>query len=418
MNKFQRKDFQTREILIICIFVIRTGEYINFMKIPQKRNYKSGHYIELLRSGKQFFADCLREIDKAKHFIHFQTYIVDDDETGRRFVNALIKAAKRGVKVYFLLDAYGGASFSKTLEDEVVEAGILFRKFSPAFITKDFQLSLRLHHKVLLVDGEIAIIGGINVANRYRGTPGMKEWLDFAILMRGPECAHVLFILKKLWNKAFILRRERARETIHFPARYQENVNIKVLQNNWYRNKIEILKSYRSAMKHSKDRMIIMASYFLPGRNERRLLRLASRRGVDIQIVLSAESDAHFFKRATNFLYDFILRNNIRIYEYLPSNLHAKVATVDGTWCTIGSYNLNHLSDYGSVEMNVDILNSKFTREFETVLLRIIEKDCRQVYFNEYTRRKTWVSRLADWSSYQMIRLMMRMMFMLTGKPK
>jgi cardiolipin synthase A/B len=388
------------------------------MKIPQRRNYKSGHSVELLRSGKQYFADCLREIDKAKHFIHFQTYIVDDDETGRRFVNALIKAAKRGVRVYFLLDAYGGASFSKTLADEVVEAGILFRKFSPGFITKDFQLSLRLHHKVLLVDGEVAIIGGMNVANRYRGTPGMKEWLDFAILMRGPECAHVLFILKKLWNRAFILRRERARETIHSPVRYEANINLKVLQNNWYRNKIEILKSYRSAMKHSKDRMIIMASYFLPGRNERRLLRQASRRGVDIKIVLAAESDAHLFKRATNFLYDFILRNNIRIYEYLPSNLHAKVATVDGTWCTIGSYNLNHLSDYGSVEMNADILNSKFTREFEAILLRIIEKDCRQVYFNEYTRRKTWISRLADWSSYQMIRFLMRMMFMLTGRAK
>jgi cardiolipin synthase A/B len=388
------------------------------MKIPSTRDYKSGHSVELLRSGKQYFAACQSEIDKAKHFIHFQTYIVEDDETGRRFVNALIKAAKRGVKVYFLLDAYGGSSFSGNLINEVEEAGILFRKFSPAFITKEFQMSLRLHHKVLLIDGEVAVIGGMNVANRYRGTKEMKEWLDFALLIRGPECAHVLFILKKLWNKAFIQRRERSRETVHFPARYDENVNVKVLQNNWYRNKIEILKSYRHAIKHSKDRMIIMASYFLPGRNERRLLRFASRRGVDIRIVLSAESDAQVFKRATNFLYDFILRNNIRIYEYLPSNLHAKVATVDGSWCTIGSYNLNHLSDYGSIEMNADILNSKFARGFETILLGIIEKDCRQVIFKEYSHRRTWLSRLADWSSYQMIRTMMRIMFMLTGNKR
>jgi cardiolipin synthase A/B len=388
------------------------------MKIPTRRDYKSGHAVELLRSGKQYFTACLREIDKARKYIHFQTYIVDDDETGRRFVNALIKAAKRGVRVYFLIDAYGGASFSKNLIAEVEEAGILFRKFSPAFITKDFQMSLRLHHKVLLVDGEVAIIGGMNVANRYRGTPKLKEWLDFAILIRGPECGHVLFILKKTWNKAFFRRKERSHETVHFPHHYNENVNVKVLQNNWYRNKIEILKSYRSAMKHSKDRMIIMASYFLPGRNERKLLRLASRRGVDIKIVLASESDAQLFKRATNFLYDFILRNNIRIYEYLPSNLHAKVATVDGTWSTIGSYNLNHLSDYGSIEMNADILNSKFAREFEAILLGIIEKDCRQINFREYSRRKTRISRLADWASYQMIRFLMRIMFMLTGKAK
>jgi cardiolipin synthase len=258
----------------------------------------------------------------------------------------------------------------------------------------------------------------MNVANRYRGTRDLKEWLDFALLIRGPECAHVLFILKKLWNKAFIPGRERSRETVHLPVHHDDNVKIKVLQNNWYRNKIEILKSYRYAIKHSKVRMIIMASYFLPGRNERRLLRLASRKGVDIKIVLASESDAHLFKRATNFLYDFILRNHIRIYEYLPSNLHAKVATIDGNWCTIGSYNLNHLSDYGSIEMNADILNSRFAREFEAMLLGIIDKDCRQINFREYTRRKTWFSRLADWSSYQMIRFLMRIMFMLTGKAK
>lgn len=388
------------------------------MKLISKRDYKGGHKVELLRSGKQYFTECIKEIDKAVHYIHFQTYIVDDDETGRRFVNALIRAAKRGVRVYFLLDAFGGGSFSENLIAEVNEAGILFRKFSPAFITNDFQLSLRLHHKVLLVDGEVAIVGGMNVANRYRGTKELKEWLDFAILVRGPECGHVLFILKRLWNKAFITRRERSTERIQTPVFYEEDIYLRVLQNNWYRNKIEILKSYRSSIKHSKDRMIIMASYFLPGRNERRLLRLASRRGVDIRIVLASESDAHVFKRATNFLYDFILSNNIRIYEYIPSNLHAKVATVDGQWCTIGSYNLNHLSDYGSVEMNVDILSPGFVADFEKLLLRIIDKDCRQIKLHEYSLRRTKLSRFKDWLSYQMIRFLMRIMFLLTGKQK
>ena len=124
------------------------------------------------------------------------------------------------------------------------------------------------------------------------------------------------------------------------------------------------------------------------------------------------------FKRATNFLYEFILRNNISIYEYVPSNLHAKVATVDGKWSTIGSYNLNHLSDYGSIEINVDIYDYGFARYFEELLLDIIKKDCRQVTFEEYTHRKTWFFQLTDWLSYQMIRIMMRFMFLMTRKPK
>lgn len=386
------------------------------MKIPSRHTYKKGHSIELLRSGEQYFAACEKVIDEADQYIHFQTYIVDDDNTGRRFVNALIRAAERGVRVYFLLDAYGGGSFSKELISKVEEAGILFRKFSPGLMTEGFQFSLRLHHKVLLIDGEVAIIGGMNVADRYHGTPDMKEWLDFAILIKGPECAHILFILKKLWNKAFISRKERSQEPLHHPLYYDEDVRVRVLQNNWYRNKIEILKSYRSALKHARSRMIIMGSYFLPGRNERKLMRNASRRGVDIKIVLSAESDAPMLKRATNFLYDFILRNNIKIYEYLPSNLHAKVATVDGIWSTIGSYNINHLSDYGSIEMNADILDTSFAMQFEALLLGIIEQDCRQVTFSEYSQRKTWFFQLTDWFSYQMIRFLMRLLFLLAAK--
>ena len=386
------------------------------MQIPSRHDYREGHSIELLRSGENFFAAYEKAIDEAKQYIHFQTYIVDDDETGRRIVNALVRASERGIRVYFLLDAYGGNSFSKELINKVEKAGILFRLFSPQLITKGFQFSLRLHHKVLLIDGETAIIAGMNIADRYHGKTGLKEWLDFAILIKGPECAHVLFILKRLWNRAFISRKDRSRETAHHLVVYAENVKVKVLQNNWYRNKIEILKSYRSALKHAQSRMTIFASYFLPGRNERRLLRNASRQGVNIRIVLSAESDEPVFKRATNFLYDFILRNNITIYEYLPSNLHAKVATVDGNWSTIGSYNMNHLSDYGSVEMNADILDNQFTEKFEGLLQAIIEKDCRQVTFDEYIRRKTWLFQITGWFSYQMIRIMMRLMFALAAK--
>ena len=392
---------------------------VKLIKFRVPRGYRNGHYIELLRSGEQYFEACERIIDEAEKFIHFQTYIVEDDETGRRIADALARAARRGVRVYFLLDAYGGKSFSRNLISMVEEAGVFFRKFSPVMITRGFQMSLRLHHKVLLADGIVSVIGGMNVADRYHGTPTFKEWLDFAILIKGPECSHILLIVKKLWNKTFLSKKEKSTETVQSPGFYKNNVRVKVLQNNWYRNKIEILKSYRAALRHSKDHMIIFASYFLPGRNERKLLRNASRRGVDIKIVLSAVSDTWLFNKATIFLYGFILRNNIKIYEYLPSNLHAKIATVDGIWSTIGSYNMNHLSDYGSIETNADILDVSFSEYFEKILLDIIEEDCQQITIKEYTRRKTWFFQFLGWFAYQIIRFMMRLMFLLTpGKTR
>jgi len=388
------------------------------MTAPLKHDYIGGHSIELLRSGEQFFAANIKLINQAKSYIHFQSYIVDEDDTGMRIVDALARAAERGVRTYLLLDAFGTKYLTGDLIKRIENAGIFFRFFSPAFIKKGFQLSLRLHHKVLLVDGESAIIGGMNFANRYHGTAEKKEWLDFAVLVKGPECAHINSILKRLWNKTFISKHERSHEIVHHIKTYEENIRLRVLENNWYRNKIEILRSYRSAFKHSQNRMIIFASYFLPGRLERKLLRLASSRGVDIKIVLAAESDAPLFKRATGFLYDYILRNNIKIYEYLPSNLHAKVATVDGKWCTIGSYNLNHISDYGSIEMNVDVFDQAFTEKFEKLLLKLIRNDCHQVIFEEYLRRKTWLSQFSGWMSYQMIRLFMRLMAQMTSRKK
>ena len=388
------------------------------MKIPSVPEYKNGHSIELLRSGETFFTANIREIDKARHFIHFQSYIIDEDETGMRIIDALVRAAGRGVRTYLLVDAFGTKYLSGELIKKIDDSGILFRFFSPAFITKGFHLSLRLHHKVLLVDGEVAIVGGMNFADRYHGTSKKKEWLDFALLIKGPECARINNILRKHWNKTFLAKSERAQESVHNVKIYKENIKLRILENNWYRNKIEILRSYRTAFKFAQDRMIIFASYFLPGRNERRLLKMAGKRGVDITIVLAADSDAPIFKRATGFLYDFILRSNIKIYEYLPSNLHAKVATIDGKWVTIGSYNLNHISDYGSIEMNVNVLDASFTREFENMLLRIIRDDCRQVTIEDYLRRRTMISRFTGWLSYQMIRILMRWMAQMTSKKK
>ncbi len=389
------------------------------MKLPsRKHDYRSGHQVSLLQSGEQYFAAVEKIIHESKHYIHFQTYILDEDETGVRIINALIRAARRGVRTYLLLDAYGTKYLSGELVDSIEDAGILFRFFSPTFITKGLQMSLRLHSKVVLADGEVTIVGGMNFADRYHGTPKKKEWLDFAVMFRGPECAYILDIMRKLWNKKFISRTERSHERMVQPVSYPDNVRLRILQNNWYRNKIEILKGYRSAFRRSRDRMIIFASYFLPGRNERRLLRNASMRGVDITIVLSAESDAPMFEKATHFLYDFILRNNIRIYEYLPSNLHAKVAVVDGVWSTVGSYNMNHLSDYGSVEINVGIFDKGFALQFEDHLKKIIRDDCRQVTIEELSRRRTWLAKFSRWFSYQMIRLMMRLMFQLTSRKK
>ena len=198
------------------------------MRNSSRHDYSDGHSVELLQSGEQFFTANIRAIDNAKQYIHFQTYIVDEDETGLRIFDALSRAARRGVRTYLLLDAYGTKYLSGELVKKIEESGVLLRFFSPVFITKGFQLSLRLHHKVLLADGELAIIGGMNIADRYHGTPRKREWLDFAVLIKGPECVHVNSIVRKTWNKTFISKEERSNEIVHHVKKYPENVTLRV----------------------------------------------------------------------------------------------------------------------------------------------------------------------------------------------
>ena len=164
----------------------------------QRHVYRNGHQVKLLQSGEEFFGTVEGIIDSANNYIHFQAYILDEDETGIRIVNALIRAAGRGVRIYFLLDAFGTKYLSDELVKRIDDSGILFRFFSPTFITKGYQLSLRLHSKVIIADGETAIIGGMNFANRYRGYGKKKAWLDFAVMIKGPEMIHLLDIVKRL----------------------------------------------------------------------------------------------------------------------------------------------------------------------------------------------------------------------------
>jgi len=383
----------------------------------RQENFINGHQVSLIRSGETFFAAVEKIIDEAKYYIHFHTYILDEDDTGKRIVASLIRAANRGVRVYLLLDAFGTKFLSDEFIDSIEGSGILFRFFAPVFVTQKSQLSLRLHSKIVLVDGEVAIIGGINIADRYFGKDGKLPWLDFAVKIRGPECGYVLDICRKNWNKTFIGKEKRSLEKLEKIESHPDNVQLKVNLNNWYRNKMEISRNYRSMIRLAQKSITIFASYFLPGSNDRKLLAKAAQRGIDIKIVLAAESDTPIFEKATHFLYDFILRNKIKIYEYQPTNLHAKVAVADGKWSTIGSYNMNRISDYASIEVNVGILDEAFTLSFEEILNNIIAKDCKEVTITENSKR-SFISRFMGWVAYLAVRLVMRVLVQMTMKKR
>ena len=146
--------------------------------------------------------------------------------------------------------------------------------------------------------------------------------------------------------------------------------------NDWVRGKREISRSYLDMLRNAKSEVILMSSYFMPGSDFQKQFRLALKRGVKIKVVLAGVSDVKLGKLAERYLYPWLIRHNVEVYEYQKSVLHAKIATCDGHWVTVGSYNLNELSAKASVELNVEIMDERFAKEVESTLEDIIQNDC------------------------------------------
>jgi cardiolipin synthase len=360
----------------------------------------SSSIIDLVHSGNDYFERLGDLIETANTEIHLQTYIFDGDETGERIFYLLKNAAQRGVKIYILLDGFASASFPELWVHELRDKGVQIRFFSPIPASKSYFLGRRLHHKIVVVDAEIALIGGINVADKYRGTKDEKAWLDYAVLIADPVLGKQL---QRLCQNIFEAKKKSIRKRIEGNFPENESMQISILRNDWFKRKNEIAKSYIQHIKEAKSEVIILGSYFIPGIRLTNVLKNAAGRGVRIRLVFAGISDVPLMKRATAHLYKKLLKNDIELYEWSQSVLHAKTALVDGSWTTIGSFNLNYLSAYASIEMNVAIQNDEFAIMYAQHLEDVIAQ-CDPVTIKDLQGLSGVYSPVLNWISYKIVR--------------
>jgi cardiolipin synthase A/B len=366
--------------------------------------------VKLVRSGQPFFARLFQLIEEARYVIHLQFYIFDLDGTGRLVVEALQQAAKRGVSVFVVVDAYGSEQINKKSKHIFTDHGIHIKRFSPVNYNGGIKLGRRLHHKIVWVDGQYAMIGGVNIADKYSGFHGEEAWLDFALEVSGPICNDIRTVCDEVLHKRWLKHAYR-----NLPVtRFDQHMPYlsRIIQNDFFRRRVQISGSYRRAVRRSNQSLTIIASYFLPGNGIRRMLKNASERGVKVTIILAGLSDVPFIKPSIIWLYDWMFRNNVTIYEWNRSVLHGKLAVSDHKWVTIGSYNMNALSDYGSLELNVEVKDEAFATSVEKHLEELISEGCRQILPEEYKKSKNWFIQFSRWASYQLVRIMLRILFL------
>jgi cardiolipin synthase A/B len=364
---------------------------------------------ELIKSGSPFFQRLLQLIDDATDVIHIQTYIFGDDETGHSVAAALKRAAARGVRVFLLADGYA-SDLSKSFIREMRSSGIRFRYFEPIFRSSHFYFGRRLHHKVIVIDGEKALVGGINLADRYNDMPTERAWMDMALEVNGSVALELQQICVELWRKKTIstLLKRKAPALMHEAQAKADDCLVRVRRNDWVMAKEQIWRSYAGLFRRSEQEIIIMCSYFLPGRVYQKILKKAVERGVKVKVILAGQSDVKIAKNAERYLYRWMLRNGVQVYEFQPTVLHAKVAVIDGLWLTVGSYNINDISAYASIELNLEVRDARLGKELRTTLNDIIAKDCIAITKEKAVHLFSW-AHIKQLLSFYFIRVVLKM---------
>jgi len=361
--------------------------------------YSLHNTVKLIHDGAAYFRVLEEMIDQARESLHFQMYIFEADETGQRIANALKRAARRQVRVYVMLDGYASRPLPAAFVAELRGAGINFRWFQPLFRGDNFFVGRRMHHKIIVADALYSLVGGRNISNRYNDLPDQPGWLDWAVYSTGD-------ISRELHNRCIQMyfRRPPKGQAKAAPLPPLEECRVRMRINDWIRNKNQISRSYLEMLKRGQQRVTIMSSYFLPGRVFRKNLRLASKRGLRIRVVVTKLSDVPLAKNAERFFYPWLLRRNIEIYEYRRKVLHGKIACSDGSFVTVGSFNFNDLSAYASIELNLDIQDEEFGAKVEASLDKIIREDCDRITAEDLKHKTRWWNTALYRMAYAMFR--------------
>lgn len=369
-----------------------------------------GNDIQLLVCGMQYFPALEEAIDRAHSEIFLETYIFDDDDTGRRIAAALARAARRGVRVRVLVDGFGARDFEDTHQSALEAAGVHVLMFRPEVGRMSFRRNRlrRMHRKMVVVDAQTGFVGGINIIDDMH-TPGhTPPRFDYAVRVRGPLVARMHLECQKLWERvawATLQFRPRLPRTSRYANRHSGKVRAALLVRDNLRHRHDIENAYLQAIDGAFEEVLIANAYFLPGRRFRQALIAAAARGVKVTLILQGRVEYALLHYASQALYGSLLSQGIRIFEYRRSFLHAKAAVIDQHWATVGSSNIDPFSLMLAREANIVVHDIGFANELRQSLRAAARHGGRELRHRQWKTRPLH-ERLLRWIAYGMVRLM------------
>lgn len=368
-----------------------------------------GNTVQLFTHGDVAFEHMLQAIEGAQRRVWLEMYWFAADTVGLRFFQALGAAARRGVEVALLYDGWGSFGTPRTHFEQLRRTGALVAEFNPISpLEQRFRLgslTRRNHRKLLIVDGQMAFTGGQNIADEWTATIHRQRWKDEVVRVEGPVVPTLEASFLESWREApsdgsdTAASPQAPRGDPVWPE-LREGVNVAVLTQAGVRQRRGALRAYLQRLRGADRSIDIANAYFLPNPALVRGLISAAKRGVDVRIILAGKSDVPLVTFASRAVWGRLLRAGVRLYEWRQSVLHSKIAVVDGSWVTLGSFNLDYVSLRRNRELNLAIDDANFaaiaTVEFEAML-----RVCEQVQ-GETFRKRSIATRLLERLAYSL----------------
>lgn len=346
--------------------------------------------IKVFHNGDEAFLAIYEAIQSAQFSLYIETYIFADDKLGHWILGTVIEAQKRGVKTTILYDHVGSAGLSAAFFQPLIACGARVLAFSPIWPwRRSGPLLQRDHRKIIVVDEKLAFCGGFNITADYAGPRyGTDRFRDTAVAVEGPAVKDLLAItLESIAESSLAeysdvsinyfdgVKAIRKFVTSFGRKKYSHNspspsgIFVQVLRSNQRRNLLHIQRSMEEIVNRAVTYCLFTTPYFLPHEGLRKALVNAKRRGVDVRILTAGISDVPLMRLASHHIYDQFLHVGIRIYEMSKKNLHAKIATIDGVYASVGSYNLDPWSARRNLEVNVAMMDRKIADDLQEQFL-------------------------------------------------
>jgi cardiolipin synthase len=358
----------------------------------------AGNRVSLLLDGPATYQAMFAAIEGARDHINMETYILEADEVGQRFAAALIAKQRQGVTVNLIRDSVGTLSTPKEFFTALTDAGINVVEFNPVnplTAKAGWEVNQRDHRKLLVVDGQTAFLGGINISSVYSGgsfsqgskndRPGNKQpWRDTDLQIDGPVVAELQKLFIATWEKQ---KGKPLAPRNYFPKlTRQGNEVVHALGGSPDEPYSVIYATLISAIDSAETEILLTNAYFVPDPQLIASLKGAVARGVDVKIVLPGATDSALVFHAGRSYYDELLAGGIKIYERQNALLHAKTALIDGVWSTVGSTNLDWRSFVHNQEVNAVVLGKEFGQRMRAAFDDDLAQS-KQVTLEQWQRR-------------------------------